>query len=106
MPKKARNTAELLQSARAKLNRVERFLALEKEQARKADVHKKIKMGGLIVKSGLDKLSTAELLGLLLEAKIRIEQEAACTAKWQTIGDTALLEDTQRKIKQRSNNVE
>lgn len=99
MPKKTRDIPSQLASARAEVNRTLRILTLEKEKARKADVHRKIKMGGLVVKSGLDTLSTAELLGLLLEAKTRIEQESTCTSHWQTLGDKAMLEDTEKKIK-------
>lgn len=99
MPKKARDIPSQLASAQAEVNRALRILTLEKEKARKADVHRKIKLGGLVVKSGLDNLSTTELLGLLLEAKTRVEQEASCTSHWQMLGDKAMLEDTEKKIK-------
>ena len=60
---------------------------------RKADTRRKIQLGGLIVKAGLDEEPAAVLLGLLLEAA-----EDACRPRWraarerwQKAGEAAFL---------------
>ncbi len=63
------------------------------ELDRKAATRKKIQLGGLIIKAGLDGETTALLYGLLLDAKERLtarNQEAIC--KWRLKGELAFKE--------------
>ena len=64
-------------------------------QARKKDAHRKIQLGGLIVKAKLSEESTAVLLGLLLEAANELESTdaALCRERWRLKGDIALTND-------------
>ena len=60
---------------------------------RKADTRRKIQLGGLIVKAGLDEEPAAVLLGLLLEAAKTLAGPggAAARERWQKAGDAAFL---------------
>jgi hypothetical protein len=40
---------------------------------RKADIRKKISLGGLVIKAGLDHIDAMVLLGLLLDGKARLD---------------------------------
>ena len=64
------------------------------ELQRKADTRRKIQLGGLIIKSGLENESTAVLLGLLLEASelLQTKEAKASRSKWQLKGNLAFLE--------------
>jgi len=59
---------------------------------RKQDTRKKIQLGGLIKKAGLGEESTAVLLGILLDAKEKLEESNADSLKlsWKIKGDIAL----------------
>ena len=48
--------------------RLERNLALQKLKVRKTDTHKKIELGGLVIKSNMNKFSKAVILGALIDA--------------------------------------
>lgn len=59
---------------------------------RKQDTRRKIQLGGLIKKAGLNDLPTAVILGLLLEAAEQLETEQAqeTLKRWRLKGDIAL----------------
>jgi hypothetical protein len=59
---------------------------------RKQDTRRKIQLGGLIKKAGLDGESTAVLFGLLLEAVELLQERDAESVKsrWRLKGDIAL----------------
>ena len=61
---------------------------------RKQDTRRKIALGGLIKKAGLDNEPTAVLLGLLLEAQEKLNHKAADRVRehWRIMGDIALTE--------------
>lgn len=61
-------------------------------QHRKQETRRKIQLGGLIVKAGLQDESTAVLYGLLLEAAELLTCAAATETRqrWQICGDIAL----------------
>ena len=68
---------------------------------RKADTRRKIQLGGLIIKAGLQEESSAVILGLLLEAYETLISDLGLDAKltWQIKGELAFKED-QLKISQ------
>ena len=45
------------------INRCEKSIALEKLKKRRADTRRKIELGGLVIKSGMDKYNKLILLG-------------------------------------------
>ncbi|OAI47775.1 hypothetical protein AYO45_05590 [Gammaproteobacteria bacterium SCGC AG-212-F23] len=59
---------------------------------RKQDTRRKIQMGGLVKKAGLENESTAVLYGLLLEAAEYLQSEEAESVKsrWRLKGDIGL----------------
>lgn len=56
---------------------------------RSLETRKKIQLGGLITKAGLDKESNALLYGLLIDAAERLEgdKQESWRARWETLGD-------------------
>jgi hypothetical protein len=61
---------------------------------RKQDTRRKIQLGGLVKKAGLDVQPTAVLYGLLLEAaeSLQSENAEAIKSQWRLKGDIALTE--------------
>lgn len=64
-------------------------------QYRKQDAHEKIKLGGLVVKSGMRNTDPAVLLGALLEVAKTIEQgeDKKKLKAWQVAGKKGLAKD-------------
>ncbi|WP_109578420.1 conjugal transfer protein TraD [Aminobacter sp. AP02] len=58
-------------------------------EARKQDTRQKIEMGGLIVKAGLRNEKPALLLGLLLDARRRLNEDETERSRLETIGAEA-----------------
>ena len=69
------NTAKKLYQTQAKLYRLNLQYARVRMLERKQDTHRKIQLGGLIIKAGLHHEPTAVLLGLLLDAKENMAYE-------------------------------
>lgn len=67
---KPRNKHSRLYALQARL---ERQIARAKKMERAEDTRRKIQLGGLVVKAGLDDLASNEMLGALLEIKDLIE---------------------------------
>lgn len=61
---------------------------------RKQDTRRKIQLGGLVKKAGIDEEPTTVILGILLEAKETLESNQAEKARirWKIKGDIALTE--------------
>jgi hypothetical protein len=66
-----------------------------KNLERKQDTRRKIQLGGLIKKAGLDEETTAVIYGLLLDAKEQLLDKNAQTTRktWKIKGDLALTEE-------------
>ncbi len=66
---------------------------------RKADARRKIQLGGLIVKAGLDEEPAAVLLGLLLDAAGRLAGPGgeAARERWLSTGAGAFAADTNKR---------
>lgn len=80
-------TKQLIHSTR-KLVRLETNLMREREQQRKQDTRRKIELGGLIIKAKLDRLTKAQILGLLVDAASKIDRDLSSTIlqHWHQIG--------------------
>ena len=65
----------------------------QSSEVRKKDTREKIALGGLIVKAGLRYESRALLLGLLIEAKKRIDSNETERARLTAIGAEAFGHD-------------
>ncbi|NLS20222.1 type IV conjugative transfer system coupling protein TraD [Rhizobium sp. P40RR-XXII] len=66
-----------------------------RSDVRKKDTREKIALGGLIVKAGLRYEKRALLLGLLIDASRRIEDDDAERSRLMTIGTEALSHDNE-----------
>lgn len=72
-------------------------LKIQSQQARKEDARKKIMLGGLFVKAGLDHFhphDPATLYGMLLDAKNRMQDDPLLAGKWHTLGQELMKKDT------------
>jgi hypothetical protein len=84
------NTQIQLRRLQAQIHRINNQYMNMQRLNRKQDTRRKIQLGGLIKKAGLENESTAVLYGLLLEAK-----ENLCSKKgeWQLKGDIAFTRE-------------
>lgn len=62
---------------------------IETDEARKKDTREKIALGGLVAKAGLRYEKRALLLGLLIDAKLRIEGDDKERSRLTEIGEKA-----------------
>ncbi|CZP32941.1 TPA: conjugal transfer protein TraD [Legionella pneumophila] len=71
--------------------RCEKSLALEKLRKRKADTRNKIELGGLVIKSGMNKFNKATILGALDHAFKLIEENIAYKCLFEATGKNLFL---------------
>ena len=71
--------------------RCEKSLAFEKLKKRRADTRRKIELGGLVIKSGMDGFNKSVILGALSHAMQLIESEADYLPLFESIGDSLFL---------------
>ena len=76
-----------------RIARAENSLAMEKLKKRRADTRRKIELGGLVVKSGLDGFNKSVVLGALTHALGLMEKEEEYKNIFESIGDTEFLKD-------------
>ncbi|MCG8274068.1 conjugal transfer protein TraD [Aquamicrobium sp. NLF2-7] len=62
---------------------------IETDEARKKDTREKIALGGLVAKAGLRYEKRSLLLGLLIDAKLRIKGDDTERARLTEIGEKA-----------------
>ena len=73
------------------LARTEKLLALEKLKKRKADTRRKIELGGLVIKSGMDGYNKAIVLGALDYALQLMEKEGHYKILFEKRGELMFL---------------
>lgn len=78
------DSSESLNKQKQILTRNELKLNQERERLRKADTRRKIQLGGLMVKAGLEEEPSNVLLGLLCDAKNNLPREKE---RWRQLGD-------------------
>ena len=88
-------TPKKLTRVRNNISYLNRQLHRMKSLDRKQDTRRKIQLGGLIKKVGLDMETTAVLFGMLLDCKEKLSGDDAIKFKnhWQIKGDLALTEE-------------
>jgi hypothetical protein len=84
--------AKQLKQIWSKLTYLQRQYARLKNLERKQDTRRKIQLGGLVKKAGLDAEATAILYGLLLDAQEQLQGNDAdeIREQWRLKGDIAL----------------
>lgn len=73
--------------------RHEQTLAQEKLKKRRADTRRKIELGGLVIKSGMDGYSKSVILGALAYALKLIQQDDGYESLFASIGGQLFLEN-------------
>lgn len=71
--------------------RFEKSLALEKLKKRRADTRRKIELGGLVIKSGMDGFSKSIILGALNYSLSLIEQDNSYKEFFERKGDNLFI---------------
>lgn len=93
-------TLKQLKRIKAALIRIHRMESRMRTLERKQDTRRKIQLGGLVKKAGLDKMPTAELLGLLIEASefLQDENSESIKSRWRLKGDIALTMEQEKGL--------
>lgn len=88
-------TPRLLKKVQASLVYLDRQYIRMRKLERKQDTRRKIQLGGLVKKAGLDEETTAVIYGLLLDARERLMNDDAedIRRSWKIKGDLALTEE-------------
>ena len=86
------DTLKKIVAAEATLSRMERHLALQKVTQRKTETRRKIELGGLIVKAGLDQYPKSVILGALLDAVALIDQDDKNVDLFKNKGEIAFID--------------
>lgn len=73
------------------LARCEKLLALEKIKRRKTDTRRKIELGGLVIKSGMDGYNKSVILGALSHALNLVENDGAYVTIFEELGNRLFL---------------
>ena len=71
--------------------RCEKSLVLEKLKKRRADARRKIELGGLVIKAGMDGFNRSVILGAVTHAMELIERDEAYVRLFESTGDTLFL---------------
>jgi len=85
------NTRERIIKQTQCVARCENSLALEKLKKRRADTRRKIELGGLVIKAGMDGFNKSLILGAVAHAMQLIEQDEAYIMLFQANGDKLFL---------------
>ena len=74
MSNRSSDAVSQFRRAEQAVNRLERNLALEKIKKRKADTRRKIELGGLVIKAGMDQYPKDVILGVLISGFKEMKQ--------------------------------
>ena len=85
------STREHIVKQKQLVARCENSLALQKLKRRRAETRRKIELGGLVVKAGMDGLSKAVILGALEYALQLIENEPSFKNRFEARGEVLFL---------------
>ena len=78
---------EQVEKEKQLIARCEKSLALEKLKKRKADTRRKIELGGLIIKAGMDGFNKSLILGAIAHAMQLLESNETYTMLFESMGD-------------------
>lgn len=84
-------TLDEIQKEKQVIARCEKSLAVEKLKKRKADTRRKIELGGLVIKSGMDGFNKSVILGALDHAMYLIAQDNSYVNLLETRGNRLFL---------------
>ena len=72
--------------------RSEKSLAFEKLKKRRADTRRKIELGGLVIKSGMDGFNKSIILGALTQALELVGRDKNYMTLFESVGDNLFLD--------------
>ena len=82
------DSSKIIKTTEQKIAAIEQKVKINKERARRLDARKKIQLGGLIVKAQIDDLTTNVLLGILVDARKKLQTGKGEFEKyWAYLGD-------------------
>jgi len=82
------DSSKIIKTTEQKIAAIEQKVKFNKERARRLDARKKIQLGGLIIKAKLDDLTSNILLGILIDARNKLQNEKEQFEKyWAHLGD-------------------
>lgn len=84
-------TLEQIEKQSQMIARSEKSLALEKLKKRRADTRRKIQLGGLVVKAGMDGFSKAVILGVLVKGVEEIGKKPELLRYFSQIGEDQFI---------------
>ncbi|QRN02933.1 conjugal transfer protein TraD [Legionella sp. MW5194] len=82
-----------IQKQQQLIARCEKSLALEKLKKRRADTRRKIELGGLVIKSGMDVYSKSVIFGALVNSRTIIANDNKYKILYDSIGNKIFLAD-------------
>ncbi|EEZ95940.1 conjugal transfer protein TraD [Legionella longbeachae] len=85
------NTYEQIKKQKQLIARCEKSLTLEKLKKRRADTRRKIELGGLVIKSGMDCFNKAVILGALDYSLNLLQENASCSNLFESKGNSLFL---------------
>ncbi|MDP3560351.1 MAG: conjugal transfer protein TraD [Legionellaceae bacterium] len=85
------NTREQIVKQQQCIARSETSLALEKLKKRRADTRRKIELGGLVIKAGVDGFNKPVILGMLNYGLQLVNQDANYQRLFEVRGDSLFL---------------
>ena len=85
-------THKEIENEKQVIARAEKSIALEKLKLRRADTRRKIELGGLVIKSKLDKYEKSVILGALKNSFDEISSDKEVEKKLRRLG-TSLLKN-------------
>ncbi|CZO90189.1 conjugal transfer protein TraD [Legionella pneumophila] len=83
------DTCKQIKMQKQLITRDEKALAIVKLKKRKADTRRKIELGGLVIKAGMNDLNKSVILGALEYAKSLIESDNTYKKIFESKGDLA-----------------
>ena len=84
-------TSDPIIKCQQQLNRHQDRLSREKLKQRKKDTRRKIEFGGLVIKAKMDQFSKAVILGALLDAIDRLNDEPQLKAYFHSKGEASFM---------------
>jgi hypothetical protein len=84
-------TLRQIEKEQQHLARCEKSLAIEKLKKRRTDTRRKIELGGLVIKAGMDGFNKAVILGALDYALGLVKQDAEYIQLFEATGERLFL---------------
>jgi hypothetical protein len=85
------DTREQILKQKQSIARCENSLAMEKLKKRRADTRRKIELGGLVIKAGMDGFNKSVVLGAIVHAMRLIDGDETYVMLFESTGENLFL---------------